>query len=122
MSDCSHSCGGRCCRGFVIHTHTSAQLAERYADASARIAAHEETPNDWDIVAVHEMLVETGEVTGDDRPVYTCRNLDTASGLCTIYDKRPEMCRRFPYPGVPCSWCGFVNPEDSINEPVLAAG
>lgn len=28
---------------------------------------------------------------------YTCRHLDPASGLCSIYDRRPEMCRAYPY-------------------------
>jgi Fe-S-cluster containining protein len=45
---------------------------------------------------------ESGKVEGG---WYTCKNLDVETNLCTIYDDRPEMCRRYPY-GKECTSCG----------------
>ena len=42
---------------------------------------------------------------------YTCRHLDTSTGLCTVYAQRPAMCRDFPY-GTTCQHCGYKDRAD----------
>lgn len=40
---------------------------------------------------------------------YTCKHFDKKTKLCTIYDERPLMCRRFPN-GEPCPYPGCKLP------------
>lgn len=37
------------------------------------------------------------EDTGVEGGLYTCRYWNSITKLCTAYDKRPMMCRDFPY-------------------------
>ena len=48
--------------------------------------------------------------------LYTCRNFDDATRLCTIYDERPEMCRVYPAScDTGCEYgCGYVAPADVV--------
>lgn len=49
--------------------------------------------------ARHERFIG-GPWRHEHRPelhLYTCRHWDVDTRLCTIYERRPEMCRDFPY-------------------------
>ena len=48
--------------------------------------------------------------------VYTCRNFDDETRLCTIYDKRPEMCRDYPYANECEFQCGCRSTADVIGK------
>jgi Fe-S-cluster containining protein len=64
-------------------------------DASAPLSDY-----DRDVIMVAEM------------PSYTCRHFDAAAGLCTVYERRPAMCRDYPGYGTPgrtCEHCGYVS-------------
>ena len=48
--------------------------------------------------------------------VYMCRNFDEATGLCTIYDQRPQMCRDYPY-ARGCEYeCGYCSSADVVGK------
>lgn len=41
-----------------------------------------------------------GKPTEEYQHHYSCKMLDKETGVCTIYDIRPDMCRKYPYDGV----------------------
>lgn len=46
-------------------------------------------------------------------PSYTCRHWDEETGLCGVYEDRPEMCKEYPYAGKcqhDCA-CTFTMPQ-----------
>lgn len=109
VDESQNACGGRCCSDFVI-SHTPLEIGARYRDAIAHIIAGEDRPYDWQDVQVAEMIIRIDE--DDERgPRYTCKNL-LSSGLCGVYDRRPDMCREFPGygRGGDCYHCGFRQP------------
>jgi Fe-S-cluster containining protein len=48
--------------------------------------------------------------------VYTCRHFDDETRLCTIYERRPEMCRDYPYAqDGGCEYdCGYCSPPPVV--------
>jgi Fe-S-cluster containining protein len=38
--------------------------------------------------------------------LFTCRNWDETTHLCTVYDTRPAMCSDYPY-DLACDHCGY---------------
>ncbi len=104
--ECQNACGGRCCEGFYINK-TPLEIQDRYRQSVARIVASEDVPYDWEIVLVAEMILRVDE---DDEceARYSCKNL--RNGLCSIYDRRPAMCRTFPDPERGCFHCGYLPP------------
>ncbi len=46
-----------------------------------------------------------------DIHLFTCRHWDSDTRLCTIYERRPQMCRDFPYEGE-CPNCDYRAPAD----------
>ncbi|MFI5230753.1 MAG: YkgJ family cysteine cluster protein [Gemmatimonadales bacterium] len=105
--ECSHSCGGVCCRDFVM-SHSPERIGELYLAAVARIVAFEDTEDDWDKVFTVEMLVRIDDESDENGPRYSCVHFRADVGLCGVYDERPWMCRSYPN-GRPCYHCGFSN-------------
>lgn len=106
---CSVRCGGKCCTRFPISI-SPATLGTRYLEVVAwRDSGGEMDPWMRDEITVAEMLIPLHE-EGDEVPQYTCIHHDAQSGLCTIYEDRPAMCRDFPgYDrGGSCQHCGFT--------------
>lgn len=62
---------------------------------------------DADMVA--DMLVPLRD--GDAVLHFTCRHWDPASRLCTVYDRRPRMCRDYPHARMCDHGCGFYTAE-----------
>lgn len=84
------TCPGNCCEDMRI--------------GEGKTRADLEKNENWpEKDQVLEMLVE---VPGRD-DLFNCKNFDTTTRLCTIYETRPRMCRDFPY-GKPCDrGCGY---------------
>lgn len=79
-------------------------------------------------VMVAEMLVQLpkeDEADEDEPPTFTCKYFDSAAGLCTVYERRPGMCRDYPAyePEGKCRSCGFVReiPQPATTYKVPAA-
>ena len=54
-----------------------------------------------------EFAKNTDEVFPESRVAYTCKHL-TNCGKCSIYNDRPEMCKKFPNMHT-CPHCGNIN-------------
>jgi Fe-S-cluster containining protein len=116
-ASCSHLCGGACCRRFPLSS-SPAQMGEKYLELIAwRESGGAMEPWMLDRIMISEMVIPLAEES-DEQPLYACRHLHDASGLCTVYEARPAMCRDFPSygdPGRRCESCGFtqtpVEPE-----------
>ncbi len=72
---------------------------------------------DW--LAIRDMLEYIGHVENPNRPGappdhwYRCRNQDVATGDCTIYPTRPQMCRDYPTASVGCTNAGCTFQRDA---------
>ena len=54
----------------------------------------------------HGLRVDNLE-TAKDGHLYTCRHWDDRTRLCGIYERRPAMCRDYPY-AESCAHCGLT--------------
>lgn len=122
-------CSGQCCRSFSLPvsperiaeglTHlkrfnTDPEYRERYMKGEEPAKF---TPEDGEVLL--PMLVSIVEAfPGDPHPTdtgamitmdhtwyYTCVHFDDRTGNCGIYDRRPRMCRDYPY-GTTCQYNG----------------
>lgn len=92
MSD-AVTCPGRCCEQLALHP--TIEMAERFALNGSAEAAF-----------VLDMLIERDDLPPTREPFYRCRHFDAATRLCTVYERRPNMCR--DYPGASgCKWCTY---------------
>ena len=75
-------------------------------EIATAITAHHsgETPLNPEVLACFEMVRPL------DRDHFTCRFFDAVNGQCTIYEKRPNMCRDYgvtvPCMHEGCEWSG----------------
>lgn len=112
-AECSVRCGGECCRRFVLFSDPVQRQAKYVGVTAWRDSGGEMEPWMHDFLLVCEMLIDTGERSWDDNVVYTCKHLDRDTGLCSIYDRRPKLCRTYPENGTACSYCGFQKGRDT---------
>ena len=103
------SCGGDCCRRFTLNgdplkREEKAQEIRAYQESGGELE-----PWMLEALMVADMLIPLEEKTEDGRQVYGCKNLEESTGLCGVYESRPEMCRDFPAyeVGGLCRTCGF---------------
>lgn len=140
-------CTGHCCRSFCLP-----DFAAEYLKTACFLESHGLIPGwgsavnpDYDyqeeLLTIADMVIPLGRKTmaeaceivgsakakhieiGDDESTmrYTCRHL-SPTGDCTIYDRRPDMCKRYPSMGK-CEWAACtksvsISPEEC--EEVLA--
>lgn len=101
-------CDGRCCERFFFPL-----TPEDLATKAGCIERGEETYKDGaeEFLTIANMLIylepddKPNEETGDLGAWYTCKNWDTETRRCMIYETRPMMCRGYPY-GKECTSCG----------------
>lgn len=89
---------GFCCRNFTLHSNG------KYVSSKAEFEAACQQHTDWNIFHFKE--------SNGQQAFFTCSKLDESTGLCTIYEQRPQVCREFPYTSLargaaPDSGCGF---------------
>lgn len=112
-------CSGHCCRVFSLPYDP----AELQACAS-------QVQDGEQIAAMVIPLGKHSEYAGAPRylsrhdadgglHLYTCRNLDTATGDCRVYETRPAMCRNFPYERA-CPYQGCTAPTTVAVEALLS--
>lgn len=92
-----NGCIGKCCSEFSLIGDTKEDYVKDGIDG------------DEESAFIGEMLIYIGQDgENPEWPTYTCKYWDTKSSLCTVYDKRPQMCRDYPN-GEPCEWegCGY---------------
>jgi Fe-S-cluster containining protein len=90
----TNGCIGLCCSAFNLYGESQ----EDYIIEG--IKGNEESK------FIGDMLIFQGwDGENKDWPIYTCKYWDKESTLCTVYDKRPSMCRTYP-DGEECGWEG----------------
>lgn len=98
---------GVCCEALYLDYSPARKLWQiNQSDRHFEGMTHMESVRDAQMVA--DMLEPTGEVSHEGRHIYRCtyfKRDDAGLGVCTVYDKRPRMCSRFPY-GKPATFKG----------------
>lgn len=117
-------CAGQCCAVFPWPTppNTMRERWENFPRADHDVGSH----NGLDDLMIADMLVPLSEEEARERCVtfginpeyvdkcadmgleqlYTCKNWDEETKLCTKYDARPDMCATYPYETV-CFHCNI---------------
>lgn len=88
----SDSCLGRCCEQFHLSGYNeeirqSDLLSEAWGGEKHTVAVMLRP-----LFEVH--YYNKGRASSEQ--FYTCRHFDKVSRLCTNYENRPDMCRRYP--------------------------
>lgn len=107
-------CDGRCCAVFPFSTPIDKARDPKVRSIAIKLT-DEEADERIERFDLHfENLNATGltERSGIGE-LYKCRHWDEITGLCGIYEDRPDMCRNFPYLGA-CSHCGGTPSENFI--------
>ena len=107
------SCDGRCCSSFYLSTSLP-ELWEQYQQAILGTLDYSDNSIE-DIMIIAPMIYEV-EV-GEEGQKYSCRHWDRETFKCKIYDKRPTMCRDYPYQ-TKCDYCGW-QAEIKMAEPAV---
>lgn len=122
----SDRCTGHCCKAFTLR-YSPDELQEKFEEW---VGGKDNGVEDIDVVWPMTIYLGSSDVnpaTGLQHPetlhVYTCAHFE--DGSCTIYDDRPNVCRRYPggrkchYKG--CTWDdareGRVDGEGELKPP-----
>jgi Fe-S-cluster containining protein len=95
-------CVGMCCACFNLQGKTPAVIAAA------------DPPN---MHLILDMLRPLPVLDADTKEqMYTCRNWDRRTMLCTIYEDRPRMCRSFPNEISKCGWKGCMFDSKEVTD------
>lgn len=90
------TCSGSCCENFPLPF--SKEILNRKLQEGVQFNG---TPNETKMIA--EMVIpiqkEAFKHNGSRYFWYTCKNWDRETRKCTVYEKRPVMCRTYPDTG-----------------------
>lgn len=129
-------CIGHCCRLF--YAPTTPEKITRCQEAAVKREQGEPFPVDLTLPRDHEtildMLIPVRPVVEGETPpgqktykidrwgskegwLFRCKHFDEESHDCRIYDRRPKMCRDYPY-GEPCDFegCTYTPEKDDEEE------
>ena len=102
MNGCE-KCNAFCCRNICL-PYSYETLTEWHKNALQRQSENQGgkiSLSDRSILELYPLLIflriEPMENVPKNVYVYTCKELDTEMNRCKIYDKRPMMCKNFPY-------------------------
>jgi Fe-S-cluster containining protein len=88
-------CSGNCCSEFYLPFDKEA------------IALITDAPGETEIAYIKDMVIHLTDfvnpVNGDKGGLYTCKHWNSVTKLCKEYEKRPRMCRDYPY-GKKCQY------------------
>lgn len=92
-------CSGHCCQNITIKGLSKDDLRAAYLawlnDATTFMSSQGVMPVMQDIFILYPMLFPVG-MDADGKHVFSCKHFDEKTRLCTIYEIRPTMCRRYP--------------------------
>lgn len=115
-------CSGKCCTAFCLpltHEEIAAGVLKRrgYPDADLITGmlvplTKEEAAERFRRLWGNDAKPLPGEAYPELHKIFTCKYWSEESHLCTIYEKRPGMCRDYPYflkmvDGVPLRVCEY---------------
>jgi Fe-S-cluster containining protein len=87
------TCTGLCCKKFYLPVKYD-ELMKTEGSLNGSV---EEREFIKDMVIWLEDYKKTSEEDTHEGAYYTCRYWDTETHLCKVYEKRPIMCKGFPY-------------------------
>lgn len=96
-------CKGLCCAAFYIQRQDLFEDPRRFLDGET-VAAMVVPLKLEELPPATRRRLPTLERC-DHANIHTCNRWDSKTLLCTRYEERPDMCRRFPY-GQPCHVLG----------------
>ena len=104
--DCSFKCGGKCCKDFTL------PVSPMELDFALKRFEKTGKSRYFEIDKIASMAIYKGDYSvaysrGAKGHIYhyTCKHLNTDTGLCTNYENRPSMCKAYPYGGA-CKYKG----------------
>lgn len=112
-------CDGRCCKKFAIRQSPEQVAWNAIAASQGKMAEWSDgskTRPEPDAEQMNQMLVPLDEKTEPGYWLYTCKNWGKKSGLCKIYETRPEMCRGYGV-SYPCNHHGCTMTEALRGKP-----
>lgn len=91
-------CTGHCCEKFTL-PYSPAELRLIHNGKGVAELISGKVNFDWKDLQQIVLMVKSisKEWTPSMPNLYSCRNFDAATRNCLIYDRRPRMCRNFPY-------------------------
>lgn len=99
-------CTGHCCENLFSHKHGARWLGVLVQYVRGSYWAHSTEPGKHSLKAIGRSLREYATVLRMLIPRggggFACRHFDTKTRNCTIYERRPWMCKAYPY-GKPCT-------------------
>ena len=118
-------CPGHCCRAFPLSVSYGQML--RYYDAWCW--GHKDVlldgggfgPHGQDVHIIALMIRPLGVFTENPitrrkfpkpQMLYRCVHFNQDTGQCEIYDRRPAMCRNYPYDAEECEYVQFLRAEE----------
>lgn len=127
------TCDGRCCSLFTFSVDLKV-IADRYADPAhpgtttgddlkllellkpITVEEAKERAEQFGVEGSYKRALDSNKVQPNG--YYTCRAWDEDTGLCTVYDDRPLMCRGYPYgDGQVCSHgCSYTITDEEMVE------
>lgn len=66
---------------------------------------------------IYEMVIPLENLEDNQYTSFTCKNFDTKSGNCQVYDSRPEMCRAYPEKACNYEGCTLVPAHQPLRMP-----
>lgn len=115
------TCSGACCTDFIISKPGSWEdiKKHRFLSIWGGFDRKHWKGIDPDIPFIADMLIPLYR-SKEKYEHFTCRHFDRTKKLCTVYDKRPEMCRQFgvkyPCEFKTCGWDGALRkkPKEEV--------
>ncbi len=94
---------GSCCRGLILdmrfpydmHPNEVYRHLAEGTDPFDPDKKREKCPNFAPIQRVHFHFAKDGKVPATTEWMFTCTQLDYKTGLCKIYEDRPQVCRDY---------------------------
>jgi Fe-S-cluster containining protein len=114
MAEEINRCTGHCCKKFTLQ-HTPNKLKLLFIGKGK--ANYDGGDHQFDSKKVQQIFLmvkflgmqKTDPATNDELinevPVYSCRNFNTVTNNCDIYEHRPKICRDYPN-GIKCRYTG----------------
>ena len=106
-------CTGQCCAVFTLSANVLdlCRAGELGPDKDAPTLLQMLVPLTSEIALLRLQrlgFTPAGDgVPGAGRAIFSCRNWDEVTRLCTIYDRRPWLCWHYPDPEHVCMHCGW---------------
>lgn len=88
-------CSGQCCTGFVL-SNGGDKYHRTWIDTWLEEDVSGKKKLRAEVRRILQMVIPLYDSEDGQYTTFTCKNYNTETGNCTIYAKRPQMCKDFP--------------------------